>query len=262
MMTVAVNDAIDPEFVDAEPDLSQADLPELAALANQHHTETVQRSVRTLESAWHAGRALNAAKDLCRHGEWLPWLAANFKATRTTATCYMQIANDANSHHLASAQSIDDMLKAIRAANKGNGKPPPPKPEPQPEPEDAVVIEDLMTDLWDASAGLDNEAKASLVADLHNLTEGLENVKKDRKAEKAAAMVTLRDAKTGYVPMNVICDLIVGETAPATPQMASWLADAIASKFGSWTAFDKARKEYGTRAAKEQAAVNKQLGIK
>jgi hypothetical protein len=41
---------------------------------------------------------------LCKHGEWLPWLAANFAGDRTTAARYMQIAsNVAHVQHLDSA---------------------------------------------------------------------------------------------------------------------------------------------------------------
>ena len=39
-----------------------------------------------IRHAVNAGEMLTDAKALCKHGEWLPWLEANFTFTRQTAT--------------------------------------------------------------------------------------------------------------------------------------------------------------------------------
>lgn len=38
-----------------------------------------------------AGELLTEAKEQVRHGEWLPWLAANFPSTRQMASGYMRL---------------------------------------------------------------------------------------------------------------------------------------------------------------------------
>jgi hypothetical protein len=95
-----------------------ADLPELAGMANQWHGLAGQAKRNQVEAAWHAGRALSAAKKLVPHGEWADWLAANFHGSERTAQVYMQLfmTNPQSSADL-SQQSIDRLLKAIRDAD-------------------------------------------------------------------------------------------------------------------------------------------------
>lgn len=67
-------------------------LDDLAARANEAHRKAEGAAVSALEYAREAGEHLAAAKAQCRHGEWLPWLEANFEGSRWTATNYMRLA--------------------------------------------------------------------------------------------------------------------------------------------------------------------------
>lgn len=67
-------------------------LSELAEEANNEHALAIQGARTTVEHAIRAGEALIAARRLCAHGEWLPWVDHNFSATQETASCYMRLA--------------------------------------------------------------------------------------------------------------------------------------------------------------------------
>ena len=67
-------------------------LGDLARLANEAHRKAEDTAVSALEYAREAGEHLSNAKAQCRHGEWLPWLEANFDGTRNTAAKYMRLS--------------------------------------------------------------------------------------------------------------------------------------------------------------------------
>lgn len=90
------------------------DLATLADEANRYHDAAHNACRGMLQAAWNAGTALNAAKELCEHGEWLPWLKANFHGSERNAQNYMRIAKNAASADLASSkESIDKVLKSL-----------------------------------------------------------------------------------------------------------------------------------------------------
>jgi len=107
---------------DTEPDddgLEGADLPELAAVANQYHGLASVAKRNQVDAAWHSGRALNAAKELCKHGEWLPWLAENFNGSERTARVYMQIFMSYRQRAAdMTSESVREALKAIQEADQ------------------------------------------------------------------------------------------------------------------------------------------------
>lgn len=79
----------------AIPETSFADVIELDLLAdraNEAHRQAEGAAYTALEFAREAGINLSAAKALCKHGEWLPWLEANFEGTRFTAARYMRLS--------------------------------------------------------------------------------------------------------------------------------------------------------------------------
>lgn len=111
-----------------QSDLEQADLGELAAIANKFHEQVEESGRSMLQAAWNAGQALLNAKVLCEHGDWIPWVEANFHGSLRTAQVYMQLANAQTSAHLESGTSIDSALDSIRdqaappKAKRGKGK--------------------------------------------------------------------------------------------------------------------------------------------
>lgn len=74
--------------------VAELTLPELAAEIQTHHDACREAVGAALTHAMAAGDGLLEAKAKCRHGEWLPWLAANFEFADRTASTYMRLANN------------------------------------------------------------------------------------------------------------------------------------------------------------------------
>jgi ParB family chromosome partitioning protein len=96
------------------PEPAAVTLPYLAETANREHALFGASFSTALEHALAAGAALAAAKEQLAHGEWLPWLAANFDGSERTAQLYMKVA--------ANPQTVADLpeptlRKALEAIN-------------------------------------------------------------------------------------------------------------------------------------------------
>jgi hypothetical protein len=90
-------------------------LDKLAADIRSEHEACVQHARSAVEHAIKAGELLIEAKSQVKHGEWLPWLAENFPASRETARKYVQLAeaNYNRSCNLDEAESIRDGLAKV-----------------------------------------------------------------------------------------------------------------------------------------------------
>jgi hypothetical protein len=107
-------------------ELAEMDRGEMGVLAAKLHREIQAAGETMSEKAWMAGEVLLCVKEACEHGEWLPWLEANFPGSKRTAQVYMQIANAQRAAHMtplgALARQIecltsdDDFPLSIRAA--------------------------------------------------------------------------------------------------------------------------------------------------
>jgi hypothetical protein len=92
--------------------MSSNRLPVLAAEIRRAHAD-VQEAARTAaEHAITAGHALLEAKELLKHGQWLPWLREHCALAERTAQLYMKIAKSG----LESATVADLGLKAAAQA--------------------------------------------------------------------------------------------------------------------------------------------------
>jgi hypothetical protein len=100
--------------------------------ADHHWQSAVKHAIR-------AGEGLIAAKALVKHGEWLPWLAANFRGfSERSASNYMRLAR--NSNAVADLPSIRQAVALLTE----------PKPEPElPEPEPDLPPEPNREDFGD-----------------------------------------------------------------------------------------------------------------
>jgi hypothetical protein len=89
------------------PDNNQIEQRRLPALADE-----LGQEVRAAEEAWRdavghairAGELLTEAKQLVKHGEWGPWLKANYHGSERTARLYMRLA--ANSGNVADLPTV------------------------------------------------------------------------------------------------------------------------------------------------------------
>lgn len=93
--------------------LQTADLPELAAEANKYHDRAANAAHNALGYAWHTGMVLLAAKDKCRHGDFMSWVDAHFHGSHDLAVKYMRLAKSERVLNLDPMTSIREALKAI-----------------------------------------------------------------------------------------------------------------------------------------------------
>ena len=99
----------------------------LADRINHHHTAAVKDAESALENARAAGKLLLEAKDTCKHGEWLLWIAANFVGSEKTAHNYMRVARRwPQIMATAKAQRVADLSlrEALRLARYGYARKP------------------------------------------------------------------------------------------------------------------------------------------
>jgi hypothetical protein len=89
-------------------------LPALAADANREYALVLSGVVDSVKHAISCGDALRRARKLIPHGEWLPWVAANFSGTERTARRYLQLA--ANRTRVA---DLDSERAALRLLSGG-----------------------------------------------------------------------------------------------------------------------------------------------
>lgn len=85
--------------------------PELATIANTEHDLARSSADASVGHALRAGEALLAVKAQLAHGDWLPWLAANFSASERMAQRYMTIAG--NPTRVADLDAPELSLRAV-----------------------------------------------------------------------------------------------------------------------------------------------------
>jgi hypothetical protein len=90
-------------------------LAHLAAAINDAHAAAEHAMNDALQHARRCGELLMQAKAQCAHGEWLPWLGANFRASERTARGYMSLARrwDELPTQNGNALPIRDALAAL-----------------------------------------------------------------------------------------------------------------------------------------------------
>lgn len=72
-------------------EIEKSHLQELADKANEEHRKVEAAMGNALQHARRAGKVLVEAKERTHHGEWLPWLEANFEGSERVAQMYMRV---------------------------------------------------------------------------------------------------------------------------------------------------------------------------
>ncbi len=93
--------------------IEPVDLTDLAATANKEHDLARQSGENMVVHAIRAGEALSAAKENVEHGEWLPWVKANFEASLRTAQVYMAVSVNTQTSAYLEEPSLVKALVAI-----------------------------------------------------------------------------------------------------------------------------------------------------
>ena len=95
-------------------DLNLLPIETLKEMANEAGEQVENNAKLTVQKAADCGRYLTAIKDQLEHGEWLPWLGANWDYSPRTAVRYMDIAaNSSRVTNLKDASSIREALRMI-----------------------------------------------------------------------------------------------------------------------------------------------------
>ncbi len=91
-------------------------LEDLAAEINAEHRACEAAAVSAVEHAMRAGEMLAEVKQNLKHGEWLPWLEANFEGTPRTAQVYMklhsrrgELSNTQRASHLSIRGALEEL---------------------------------------------------------------------------------------------------------------------------------------------------------
>lgn len=96
---------------------NRADLATLAEHINDKHTAAMEAAGHAVGHARRCGELLIEAKSQVAHGEWLPWLESNFKASRRTSSKYMRLASNwgtvASKWESPSHLTIEDAAKLL-----------------------------------------------------------------------------------------------------------------------------------------------------
>ncbi len=101
-------------------------LPEpgqLTSLADEIRVEVAAAEADWQSAVKHAitaGEKLTEAKALVNHGEWLPWLEANFDGSERTARNYMRLAS--NRQRVADLPTVRDALATLAPPPKLHSK--------------------------------------------------------------------------------------------------------------------------------------------
>jgi hypothetical protein len=109
----------------------------LAKAINEHVAQAEHHWEQAVQHAIAAGNLLIEVKQSLPHGEFTPWLKANFSREPTTARDYMRLARHAE--QLEGAPSISTALKLLA----------PPKPATTTEPEDSDSDLALYMEQWE-----------------------------------------------------------------------------------------------------------------
>jgi hypothetical protein len=88
-------------------------LTEMAGEINLKHVQAQEAADEAVRVAAETGDLLAEVKDRLKHGEWLPWLADNFRADVRTAQGYMRLA--ANAQRVSHLPTVREALKALAA---------------------------------------------------------------------------------------------------------------------------------------------------
>ena len=205
-------------------------LTDLASKINTAHRLATEAARSALEYALEAGRLLVEAKSQVEHGEWLPWLKANFEGGERNARNYMRLARhmpelEANRQRSADL-SIDAALKLLAA----------------PEEEAATPDDDPATnglDLLRRMAAAREELEASkkeIIEDRMREQQAFDNLRLDTVSERErqawikldrTAAATFKRAMVRHLPRSDAAYRLITSLRSITPDDLGTLVEFI-----------------------------------
>jgi hypothetical protein len=173
-------------------DLNLLPIETLKEMANEAAEQVENNAKLTVQKAADCGRYLTAIKEQLEHGEWLPWLGANWDYSPSTAVRYMDIAaNSSRVTNLKDASSIREALRMI-ADDKEEKK------VPRSERKPATVVVSVPDDhVVDANKMVDKQPDNDPTPDpptIRRTAKGSQKVSEDKKP------------RTQQVPVEIVPD--------------------------------------------------------
>ena len=240
-------------------DLNILPIETLAEMANEAGEQVENNAKATVQKAIDCGRYLTAIKEQLEHGEWLPWLGANWNYSRKTAAQYMQISNVTCGLHLKDAESINDALRMIadskpETAPRSARKPADvvvttPKDDPDDDYDDVGTVEDYPA--GDFGPPLDTDPPPDPPT-IRTTPAGTTKVSEDKKPRTQQVAVELveeepnseKDHSTGIVDAwlsaNTLSDVLDNWfDADETPKQRAKYLRKLADKLDPPTKFRK-----------------------
>lgn len=102
--------------------IATASLADYAAVINDEHRAAYGCAQEAIEHARIAGEHLLKAKAALKHGEWLPWLAANVEVSESQAQRYMKVAQNWTAISRAGGMSELTLRGALDSLSKSTPK--------------------------------------------------------------------------------------------------------------------------------------------
>lgn len=102
--------------------IATASLADYAAVINDEHRAAYGCAQQAIEHARIAGEHLLKAKAALKHGEWLPWLAANVDVSESQAQRYMKVAQNWTAISRAGGMSELTLRGALDSLSKSTPK--------------------------------------------------------------------------------------------------------------------------------------------
>ena len=223
----------------SKPDLGQLNAQTMAPPAESRTIETITGDILEAqrkggEAVLTIGRCLIEAKDMLRHGEWLPWLAEKVGYSEKTAQNFMRLARE-----FSNPQAIADLgaTKALKLLAL-----------PAEEREQFVAahnVIDMTTRQLEAAIRERDEARqaqAKMEEDMRLLNIRLEGSREDREQAVQPAQ-KLRDALDAMQQERQIADQEVQKLTEELDELKARPVEVAVETVADQEAIDKAKDE-------------------
>jgi hypothetical protein len=190
--------------------MGELELGSLAEKANAEHRACESAANAAVEHAMNAGEHLARVKASLAHGEFLPWLEANFEGSRRTASAYIRLSDNREAlNGKRASHSIRGALAELSSPLEEKPEPAPPEPVEQPGPAerdlDVSSIREVQERFMGFWSDAEREAFERILSDPGPLEEELLETLGVADIKLLAAQVTVdgflfEDAEEGDLP--------------------------------------------------------------
>ena len=95
-------------------------LVDLAAAINAEHAAALQHAGQAMSHALHVGELLLQSKEICKHGQWLPWLREHVSFSERTAQGYMRLLQRRDIRNGVADMSVRQALQYLATPRRSS----------------------------------------------------------------------------------------------------------------------------------------------